>query len=418
MIKPKYHLQSLKDKNGNLVDSPILLLFSVNGKRLQYYSGVRVPEKYKPKKPGKYPFSNDMPGAYEAKIKLDSLVRHAFTIESELIKSGEPQTVEIFKERIDALYKGKVPVTKVSTIPSIEMCIADYLERAKNIKAYNTFRNNQTNMNHFREFLGKRARALTLADINDEMIEEFKDFLREGRLNNTVVKAIQVLRTFLQDALKKKHISTIPLMETGTPNNITVIHLSHQEVMNMAYTPMPSPSLERVRDFFVFGCFTGMRYSDIATLRKSNVFSDHIKVFIKKSGATQSLTIPLVEMSKLILEKYKNMPGEFAIKALSNQKTNDRLKEVAELAGLTSTVTIAHKDAFGKVTEVEQRKCELITCHTSRKSFITIAMTLGMPESVIMSITGHTKGSKAFTKYFDVVNQTKFEQMAKTFNFN
>ena len=54
MINPKFHLQSLKDKNGNLVDSPILLLFSVNGKRIQYYTQCRVPEKWQVKT-GKYP---------------------------------------------------------------------------------------------------------------------------------------------------------------------------------------------------------------------------------------------------------------------------------------------------------------------------------------------------------------------------
>ena len=87
------------------------------------------------------------------------------------------------------------------------------------------------------------------------------------------------------------------------------------------------------------------------------------------------------------------------------------------MAGLTDKIEIASKDAFGIINKQHFFKYELVSCHTSRKSFITIAMTLGMPESTIVSITGHAKGSKAFHKYYDVVNQTKFEQMNKIFNF-
>jgi integrase len=186
--------------------------------------------------------------------------------------------------------------------------------------------------------------------------------------------------------------------------------------MKIAYTPMPTITLERVRDFFIFGSFTGMRYGDIAGLKKDNVFKDHIKFFNQKSGNTQSLTVPLTPVSKSILEKYKSLPGEYALPSISNQKTNDALKLVAQYAGIDERIEIANKDAFGNIKKEHCPKHDLVTCHTSRKSFITIAMTLGMPESTIVSITGHAKGSKAFHKYYDVVNQTKFTQMAEIFN--
>lgn len=416
MIDPKFHLQPQADKNDCY---PILMLFSVNGKRLQYYSGLKAPSAAKPvkgkDKPGKYPFK-EFQGSAGIKTKLEALRSHAKAIENDLIAKGLPQSVDVYKEELDKRFKGRSDI-QLKRAPSIEDHIVEYLIKVKSEHTYNSFKNCQTSLNHFRNFLGRNVTKLAITEVNDEMMEDYRDFMKDGRLNNTVVKAMHVLRSFLIYCQKKKYIQALPHLETGTPNNITVIHLSHEEVMKMAYTPMPSLALERVRDFFVFGSFTGMRYGDIAGLKKSNCFQDRITFFNQKNGTTQTLTVPLTAVSKSIIEKYKDTPGDFAIPSISNQKTNDHLKEVARYAGLDSVIEIANKDGYGKIHKEHHKKWELISCHTCRKSFITIAMTLGMPESVIISITGHTKGSKAFHKYYDVVNQTKFDQMAKVFNF-
>lgn len=416
MIDPKFHLQPQADKNDCY---PILMLFSVNGKRLQYYSGLKAPSSSRPvkgkDKPGKYPFK-EFQGSAGIKTKLEALRSHARAIENELISKGLPQSVDIYKEELDKRFKGRAEVQIIKT-HSIEDHITEYLEKVKAEHTYNSFKNSQTSLNHFRNFLGKNVTKLSIAEIDDNITEAYWDFLKDGRMNNTVVKAMQILRAFLHYCLKKKHITAVPHLEIGTPNNITVIHLSHDEVMKMAYTPMPSIALERVRDFFVFGCFTGMRYGDIAGLKKQNCTEDRITFFNQKNGTTQHLTVPLTPVSKMIIEKYSNIPGEYALPSISNQKTNDHLKDVAKFAGLDTNMEIANKDGYGKIYKEVYKKWELVSCHTCRKSFITIAMALGMSESVIISITGHVKGSKAFHKYYDVVNQTKFDQMAKVFNF-
>jgi integrase len=411
MINPKFHLQSPKDAIDG--DFPILMLFSVNGKRLQYYTGIRQPKKFFTKL-GKYPFTNKWQDAPGTKIKLDALLRHVFSIESDLIKNGNEQTVDVYRDELDKRFKGREEqVIKGITIEDV---IVEFLKHKKTVHSHNTFRNNQTSVNMFRDFLGKKATTLGISDITEAMIVEFRYSIQEGRLNNTVVKTLQVLRTFLKYCVKHKYITTSPLTETGSPNDITVIHLSYDEVMKIAYTPMPSLSLERVRDFFLFGCFTGMRYGDIAGLKKSTVHSDHIKFFNQKNGTTQTLTVPLTPVSKAIIDKYKDTPGAYAIPCISNQKMNDFLKIVGEHAGLDDTVVIAEKNASGVIRNIEYKMHELLTCHVTRKSFITIALRLGMQESVVKSITGHAKNSKAFHKYYDVVNETKFEQMAQIFN--
>lgn len=411
MINPKLHLQAPKEANEG--EFPILLLFSVNGNRIQYYTGIRMPKKFHVKG-GKYPFSNKWQDAPAAKIKLDSMIRHAYTIESEFIKSGAEQSVALFRSELDKKCKGRNAIVKKTQ--SIDDVINEFLMHVKTDLAYNTHRSSQTVLNLFKGYLSSKVFKLGVGDISEEIIEGFKEHIRDGRLNNTVVKSMQILRTFLQWCVKKKYLTSIPTVETGSPNSITVVHLTYEQVMKIAYAPMPSLTLEKVRDFFLFGCFTGMRYGDIAGLKKNNVFKDHLKFFNQKNASTQSITVPLTPVSLGILKKYKDLKGDYALPSISNQKTNDYLKEVGRVAGLNDKVVIAEKDAFGEIDTTEYELHELLTCHVTRKSFITIAMTLGMQESTIISITGHSKGSKAFHKYYDVVDSVKFSQMNKIFN--
>lgn len=408
MINPKFHLQAPKGvKEGEF---PILMLFSVNSKRLQYYTGIRAPIKFHVKG-GKYPFNNNWIHAPAAKIKLDALMRHAYSIESDFIKAGSDQSVDTFRVALDERFKGRgVIVAKGKTIEDV---IEEYLTGIKENLSLASFKNTQTPLNLFRTYLGKNVNKLSVSDIDEALLDGYRKYIQQGRLNNTLVKNMQKIRTFLKYCLKKGYISKVPEIEIGSPNNITVVHLTYDQVMKIAYTPMPSITLERVRDFFTLGCFTGMRYGDIAGLKKNNVFKDHIKFFNQKNASTQSITVPLVPISLGILNKYKAIEGEHALPSISNQKTNDYLKIVGRLAGLDDKVVIAEKDAFGEITTNEYAMHELLTCHLSRRSFITIAMTLGMTESTIVSITGHTKGSKAFHKYYDVVDSVKFSEMNK-----
>ncbi|TKC01247.1 tyrosine-type recombinase/integrase [Pedobacter cryotolerans] len=423
MINPKLHLQAPKEAmDGDIKgDFPILLLFSVNSKRIQYYTGISMPVQYhvnfgitdlsRRKKGLKYPWNNKWQQAPAAKTKLDALIRHAYSIETDFINSGVDQSVDLYRAELDKRFKGRG--ANVIKKQSIGDRISEYLQYVQDNLTHNSFRNNQTNLNHLRDFMGDRLNTTDLNLIDEDFISEYSKHLRDGRLNNTVVKALQILGRFMNYCRDRKYISEAPRVKTGRPNDITVIHLTYDEVIKIAYTPMPSLALERVRDFFLLGCNTGMRYGDLAALKKDNCHEKQIEFFNQKNGETQTIKVPYTDMSKLILSKYKNDGSIYAIPSISNQKTNDALKEVAEIAGIDSKIEIAHKLGNGKIVKETVTKNKLISCHTSRKSYITIAMTLGMKESTIKSITGHEKGSKAFHKYYDVTDTTKDEEMKK-----
>lgn len=96
--------------------------------------------------------------------------------------------------------------------------------------------------------------------------------------------------------------------------------------------------MERVRDVFLFCCFTSLRYSDVRNLKRSDIKPDHIEVTTVKTA--DSLIIELNDHSKAILEKYKDVHFEnhMALPVISNQKMNDYLKELGELAEINEPV--------------------------------------------------------------------------------
>lgn len=164
-----------------------------------------------------------------------------------------------------------------------------------------------------------------------------------------------------------------------------------------------NPRLERVRDLFVFGCATGMRYSNFSLITKSDIYNGHIHVRDKKN-TDKLLTIPLNDFSRSILEKY-----DFKLPLLANQKFNDYIKEVFEEIGYNQEIKKSSKignKVIEKIVPLYQR----ISSHTARRSFITIMKNKKIPDKVIMSYTGH-RSLEVFNKYYKPNEDEKVDFM-------
>ena len=130
-----------------------------------------------------------------------------------------------------------------------------------------------------------------------------------------------------------------------------------------------SSALDRVRDMFCFCCFTSLRYSDMRNLKRSDIVDGVINLTTVKTH--DKIAIELNDYSKAILDKYEGMvfPGGTALPVISNQKMNDYLKELAELAGLNAPVTqIYYKN--GERIEETKPKYSVIGTHAGRRTFI------------------------------------------------
>ena len=165
--------------------------------------------------------------------------------------------------------------------------------------------------------------------------------------------------------------------------------------------------LEKVRDVFVFGCATGLRYSDYSKIDRSKVQDDHIVVNTQKGK--NYVTIPLNKYSCAILLKY-----DYSLPMISPQRFRDYIKEVAENIGMTKLVSKVSFIGAERI-EVKIPRYSLVSSHTARRTFITLSLEKGMRPEVIMSITNHSD-YKSFQKYIKLSQRVKADEMKKAWS--
>jgi integrase len=167
------------------------------------------------------------------------------------------------------------------------------------------------------------------------------------------------------------------------------------------------PNLERVRDLFMIGCYTGLRYSDLIRIRSENIVkengSSYLSILTQKTS--QQVIIPLKPIVLEILSKY----GGSIPKPLTNQKMNKYLKVIGRMADISQLIPV-EKTKGGIRTKELVPKYELIRTHTCRKSFATNAFRSGLPTLAIMKITGH-KTETQFYKYVRISELENAEQL-------
>ena len=168
-------------------------------------------------------------------------------------------------------------------------------------------------------------------------------------------------------------------------------------------------TLEHVRDVFCFCCFTSLRYSDVANLKRSNVFPGFIQITTVKTADT--LKIELNKYSTSILEKYKDatFPHDKVLPVMSNQRMNEYLKEMAEIIGFNEPVTVTYYKGNQRIDEVYP-KWSRIGTHTGRRTFICNALMLGIAPQIVMKWTGHSD-YKAMKPYIDIADKAKADAM-------
>lgn len=285
--------------------------------------------------------------------------------------------------------------------------------RLQNNWAESTSKKFATVKNHLNEFNA----ALSFDTFTEEGMKDYVDFLRKKDMrNSSVSKQIAFLKWFLRWCTKKGYCHNTayedfnPKLKSAPKK---VIFLTNDELNKLKTVEIPHNKqyLERVRDVFLFCCFSGLRYSDVYNLKRSDVKPDHIEITTVKTA--DSLIIELNNHSKAILEKYKDIHFEDhkALPVISNQKMNVYLKELGELAEINDPV----RETFykgSKRIDIVTPKYALLGTHAGRRTFICNALALGIPAQVVMKWTGHSD-YKAMKPYIDIADNIKADAMSR-----
>ena len=259
---------------------------------------------------------------------------------------------------------------------------------------------------------------LTFDFFDEKGLNDYVTYLRDVKemRNSTIGKQLSFLKWFLRWAFKKgvhknnAYDSYKPKLKSTQKK---IIFLTWEELNKFREFEIPAAkqALDRVRDVFLFQCFTGLRYSDVCNLRRSDIKGDHIEVTTVKTS--DSLIIELNKHSKAILDKYKDVAFEDdkVLPVITNQKMNDYLKELAELAGIDEPVRQTYYRGNERIDEVTP-KYALLGTHAGRRTFICNALALGIPPQVVMKWTGHSD-YKAMKPYIDIADDIKANAMSK-----
>ena len=324
---------------------------------------------------------------------------------------------EAFNNRYGQNEKIELASADTSNVPSNFYEAFDDFVRVcgrQNDWTHSTFEKFAAVKNHLKNFRSE----LSFDFFDEEGLTEYVQYLREVRemRNSTIGKQLSFLKWFLRWSFKQGMHSNNAYDAFKPKLKDTqkkIIFLTWEELNRLREFKIPptKQALERVRDVFLFQCFTGLRYSDVFNLRRSDIKGDHIEVTTVKTS--DSLIIELNDHSRAILEKYKDVEFENdrALPVITNQKMNDYLKELAELAEINEPVRQTYYKGNERIDEVTP-KYALLGTHAGRRTFICNALALGIPPQVVMKWTGHSD-YKAMKPYIDIADDIKASDMSK-----
>ncbi|HEV7332382.1 MAG TPA: site-specific integrase [Flavisolibacter sp.] len=313
-------------------------------------------------------------------------------------------TPKKYKELLD-IERGRSKAPAKSLLPFIK----DFIVEAKRkpfskdgaARAATTIKKYNTTLRHLEAYAKHIGKRIDFDDIDLNFRENFIRFLMDelNLATNSIGKYITTLKTFLNEATERginKNLTFKSNRFFSLAEEADTIYLTSAEIKLIEGLDLTgNKTLETVRDIFVVGCYTGLRYSDLKALRPEHISNDIIEIEMAKTK--RKVAVPVLPSVEVILKKYNNnLPRVF-----SNQKTNQYLKEIGEKVKELDVPITKIITKGGIRQTLTFKKWELITTHTARRSFATNAYLSKFGTIGTMRLTGH-KTQSSFLKYIRV----------------
>lgn len=368
----------------------IEVVLTVNGERCAFSTGKRVKscnwDKAKQQVKGKDEEAQSLNNYLKAiKAKL-------YQKEAELLDRGFIITAELLRDA----YFDKVESLKEKTLFEVfeehnqeqEKLVGNGVSKATYWISVYTVR-------LLKEFVQQKYKRedLYLRELNLNFIQSFHSFLRidKGMAQNSSTKHLKLLKKIVNLAVANSYMTTNPFITYKIEREpVEIDFLDEEELRKIINFDTPLPRLERAKDMFLFGCFTGLSYIDIKTLAPEHFEKDNTgRIWIKKRRVKTGVLsrIPLLPIAKLILDKYKG--GEKLLPIQDPADINKYLKDIAILC------------------DIKKR----ITFHTSRHTFAsTVTLANNISLEVVSKMLGHTN-TRMTTHYAKLIDKCIGEQM-------
>jgi len=280
-----------------------------------------------------------------------------------------------------------------------------YINDNKHRYAKETYKAYQSRINNIKEY----TKTLTIKECNTEkFLLEYEKYMIETKQKaiNSIYKELTFIKTILnvaqQNGLIEKNIFENYKRKTVETHRE---HLSASELTsleNLLNSNTLKASEMRVLEYFLFSCYTGLRFGDVKDLKYKNIIlkdveqngkvvqREFLSVLMHKTKNTTGRTveIPLIQKAKTIIGT--GLPEQKIFNAITAQPTNRYVKEIIKHAGITKEISY----------------------HCSRHTFATHSLTLGIPIEVVSKLLGHSD-LKTTQIYGKIVDASKVNNMDK-----
>ena len=370
----------------------IEVVLTVNGERCAFSTGKKVKscnwDKNKQQVKGKDEEAqslNNYLKAIKAKLyqKEAELLDRGFIITADLLRDAYFDKVESIKER--SLFEVFEEHNQEQ-----EKMIGNGVSKATHWVSVYTIR-------LLRKFVQQKYKRedLYLRELNLNFIQSFHSFLRidKGMAQNSSTKHLKLLKKIINLSVANSYMAFNPFSTYKVEREpVDIDFLDEEELRKIINFDTPLPRLERAKDMFLFGCFTGLSYIDIKTLTPEHFEKDSAgRIWIKKRRVKTGVLsrIPLLPIAKLILDKYKG--GEKLLPIQDPADINKYLKDIAILCGINKRICF----------------------HTSRHTFAsTVTLANNISLEVVSKMLGHTN-TRMTAHYAKLIDKCIGEQMDK-----
>ena len=370
----------------------IEVVLTVNGERCAFSTGKKVKscnwDKNKQQVKGKDEEAqslNNYLKAIKAKLyqKEAELLERGFVITAELLRDAYFDKVESLKEK--------------SLFEVFEEHNQEQEKLVGNGVSKATYWISVYTVRLLKEFVQQKYKRedLYLRELNLNFIQAFHSFLKidKGMAQNSSTKHLKLLKKIINLAVANSYMSINPFITYKVEREpVEIDFLDEEELRKIINFDTPLPRLERAKDMFLFGCFTGLSYIDIKTLTPEHFEKDNAgRIWIKKRRVKTGVLsrIPLLPIAKLILDKYKG--GEKLLPIQDPADINKYLKDIAILCDIKKRITL----------------------HTSRHTFAsTVTLANNISLEVVSKMLGHTN-TRMTNHYAKLIDKCIGEQMDK-----
>lgn len=396
MAEARFILKEPKSTSTTLV----YLIYNFNYKRFKYSTGEKILPKYWNCEDQKAKETKQFPEHAEFNSRLKAFETAVNNSYRRLLNNKITITTELLKSELEIELEIKQQKSRITLFEFIEK----YKEEGKSFKAKGSLQVYNSTFNHLKNYAKLKQKRVDFDTIDLNFYNDYVAYLiNEANLaTNTIGKNIKTLKTMLNDATDRGFNENLEFRKKkfkSFKEESDKIYLSNDEIQKIVELDLSKlPYLDRTRDLFLIGCFTGLRFSDYSQIKKENIIEGN-KLKIRTQKVKDTVVIPISKVVNDILIKYNyQLP-----KPISNQNSNQYLKTIGEKAEINSEVETRITKGGEKLKTIS-KKFDLISTHTARRSFATNLYLADVPSITIMKITGH-KSEKVFLQYIRITQE-------------